>query len=202
MLDDVRPPTFSRRLASQNAWELVGFVHLLREEGVKTYGEIGARDGDTFHSVMMALPRGSKGVALDYPDAAWGGRGTEQQLGRAIADLKGRGYDVSCLIGDSKSAQIIQAFYGRGPYDAILIDGDHRLAGVTRDWENYQEAAPIVAFHDIVGTGQRDRDGNQVEVPLLWKSIKASGLRTQEIVARRSKMGIGVVWTAGWKLAA
>lgn len=197
-----RPPTFSGRTASQNAEELLAFIQLLRDEQVMAYGEIGAREGDTFHDVMLALPKGAKGVALDFPGGAWGAHGTDRQLLKCMADLKAHGRNVSHLLGDSKSAQIIGAFHGRGPYDAILIDGDHRLPGVTADWKHYQDVAPLVAFHDIVGKGQLDRNNHPVEVYMLWESIKASGLRTQEFVAPGSKMGIGVVWTAAWKLAA
>lgn len=191
------PPTFSGRLASQNAEELDPFVELLKAENVTRYGEIGAREGDTFHWIMSALPKKSRGVALDWPGAVWGKSSSRAHLMAAVADLVGNGYDASCLFGDSTTAATVRQFRGRGPYDAILIDGDHRLPGVTADWNNYRKSARLVAFHDIDGEGISDRRGHRVEVPLLWKSIKASGLRTVEFVKKKSDrpMGIGVVWT-------
>lgn len=185
--------TFSGRRPSQIEEELNGFVDLLRAEGVKVYGEVGAREGDTFHHVLSALP-GCRGVAMDLPGGLWGKLSTRAKLERAIADLTANGRDASCMFGDSKTAAAIRQFQGRGPYDAILIDGDHTLTGVTADWNNYRGMARIIAFHDIVGTGQRDRvQQREVEVPVLWESIKASGLRTMEFVAPGSAMGIGVV---------
>jgi hypothetical protein len=190
----MRPPTFSGREASQNAAELAGFIALLRREKVTRYGEIGAREGDTFHAIMCSLPIGSHGIALDYPGGAWGKPTTRAKLERCIADLRGRGYKASCVFGDSTTTATMAQFRGRGPYDAILIDGDHRLVGVTADWRNYRECARLVAFHDIVGDGQQDKRGNPVEVPALWRSIRTLGLVTMEFVSPGSQMGIGVVW--------
>lgn len=185
--------TFSGRRPSQQEFEIDGFVELLRTHGVKSYGEIGAREGDTFHHVLTSLP-GCTGVALDLPGGLWGKASTRSQLEAAVADLEGKGIKASCMFGDSKGAATIRLFQGRGPYDAILIDGDHTLAGVTADWENYRHMARIVAFHDIVGEGQREKVfGRHVEVPLLWETIKFSGYKTVEFVAPGSTMGIGCV---------
>ena len=81
-------------------------------------------------------------------------------------------------------------------YDAALLDGDHTYAGVSKDWQLYRNIAPIIAFHDIVGTGQAEKvHGNPVEVPRLWAEVKDSGVETVEFVSEGSKMGIGVVLT-------
>jgi hypothetical protein len=98
------------------------------------------------------------------------------------------------LFGDSQTEATKRLIVGRGPYDAALVDGDHTLEGVTRDWQLYADIAPAVAFHDIVGTGEREKvQGRPVEVPLLWQSIRASGVTVAEYIAPRSRMGIGVV---------
>ena len=160
---------------------------------MRRYLEIGARHGDTFHQVMRALPAGSTGVAVDLPGALWGDKKSSVCLRRAVANLGHRGYHCSCLFGDSHTQATKKLIVGRGPYDAILIDGDHTLDGVTRDWQLYGELAPIVAFHDIAGTGQAEKvNGNPVEVPILWENIKKHH-RNLEFVASDSRMGIGVV---------
>lgn len=188
--------TFSGRRASQHPDELAGFVGLLVDRGVKSYLEIGARHGDTFHDVMMALPEGSKGVAVDLPGALWGTESSRAHLERAVADLCAKGRPCSALFGDSQTDATRRLVVGRGPYDAVLIDGDHTYAGVVRDWQQYRKIAPIVAFHDIVGHGEAEKvHGNPVQVPRLWAEIKASGLVTMEFVGKDSTMGIGVVWT-------
>lgn len=166
---------------------------MLVERGVKSYLELGARHGDTVFEVGIHLPLGSKIVAVDLPGGLWGTGKSRDSLKAAIAELNNRGYQASALFGDSQTEATRRLIVGRGPYDAILIDGDHTLAGVTRDWQNYGQMAPLVAFHDIVGTGQREKvHGNEVEVPVLWEQLK--GCRTvREFIAPGSAMGIGVV---------
>lgn len=186
--------TFSGRCASQNEWELRAFIQLIVERGARRYLEIGAREGDTFHEVMMSLPKGATGVAVDLPGGLWGKDSTRHQLPAAVEDVTKNSRKASFLFGDSSTDATRRLIVGRGPYDAILIDGDHTYSGVLADWRAFGGMAPIVAFHDIVGAGQSERvTGREVEVPRLWAEIKASGLRTVEFVAPGSKMGIGVV---------
>lgn len=185
--------TFSGRKPSQDEFELAGFIDLLVQRGVRRYLEIGARHGDTFHEVMRHLPPGSTGVAVDLPGGLWGTVKSQRTLQRVAADLQGRGYLASYLFGDSQTDATRRLVVGRGPYDAILIDGDHTLEGVTRDWALYGSLAPLVAFHDITGTGMAEkRHGRPVEVPVLWAQLRDRHT-VREFVSPGSKMGIGVV---------
>lgn len=189
--------TFSGRQASQHEFELRSFIGTLRDEGVRTYLEIGARHGDTFHEVMCSLPRGALGVAVDLPGGEWGKAGTEKQLGKAVRDLRTRGYRVHSILGDSTTIDIIARVKALGPFDAALIDGDHRYAGVLADWQNYGPLAPRVAFHDIWGVGVRQRNsGALVEVPRLWAELREQ-YRHREWIERdpARPMGIGLLWT-------
>lgn len=184
--------TFSGRRASQDEYELCSFIDLLKCKGVKRYLEIGARQGDTFHEVMINLPVGSFGVAVDLPAGLWGKSGTEKSLKAAVEDLKTRGYDVHIILGNSTSPDIISAVHSFGDFDAALIDGDHTLKGVSADYKNYGKIAPIVAFHDIVGEGQSEKvHHNAVEVPAFWRKVKDD--KSLEFVGEDSKMGIGVL---------
>lgn len=184
--------TFSGRNPSQNEFELRGFIDLLRASRVTKYLEIGARHGDTFHEVMLRLPAGSRGVAVDLPGALWGKSDTGAALERAAADLRQRGYEIDVILGDSTCDIVRNAVAGFGPYDAALIDGDHTYDGVRADWEAYGDCAPLVAFHDIVGAGQAEKvHGNPVEVPRFWDEIKNAD--SVEFVDEGSKMGIGVM---------
>jgi hypothetical protein len=185
--------TFSGRPPGQDEGELRSLIALMQERGVRRYLEVGSRYGDTFWEVMTSLPKGSVGVAVDMPGGPWGTDKSRKHLERAVADLKRRGYKVSTIFGNSQTDATRKLIVGRGPYDAALLDGDHTLAGVTRDWELYGKIAPLVAFHDIVGTGMQDKvTGSPVEVPILWERIKASH-QTVEFVTPGSLMGIGVV---------
>lgn len=189
------PPTFSGRRASQRADELAPFIDLLKARRVRSYLEIGARHGDTFHAVMSALPVGAFGLALDWPGAAWGTDKSLMPLFAVERDLQRLGYRIKAVIGDSTSREVIAKVLEEGPFDAVLIDGDHRYAGVKADWENFGGRASLVAFHDIAGDGQASSDGHPVEVPRLWREIKDSRPRGQvvEFIGQGSAMGIGAL---------
>ncbi|MDP9991970.1 hypothetical protein J2W28_000998 [Variovorax boronicumulans] len=185
--------TFSGRKASQNENELSGLIHMFKVEQVRSYLEIGAREGDTFYDIVSSLPVGSSALAVDLPGGMWGKSTTGRKLERAAAALRAKGYTVGVVLGDSTADKVIAAVRTCGPFEAALIDGDHRYAGAKADWENYGPMARLVAFHDIVGQGQREKvHGNEVEVPRLWSEIKATGAHWVEFVDEGSLMGIGV----------
>lgn len=173
----------------QLIYELNGMIATFREYGVTSYLEVGCRSGGTFHSVMSSLPAGSRGCAVDLPGSVWGGD-TEASLREVCADLRAMGYQIDLLLGDSTAVGIVHKVRGIGPFDAALIDGDHRYQGVKTDFENYGPMCGLVAFHDIVGHGQRHSKGIEVEVPRFWDEIKHD--RCIEIVEAGSKMGIGI----------
>lgn len=142
---------------------------------------------------MLSLPEGSYGVAVDLPGGLWGTGKSKPHLIEAVEDLNRRGYKCSYLFGDSQTEATSRLVWTRGPYDAVLIDGDHTLSGVTNDWDIYGSLAPLVAFHDIVGHGQAEKvSNNPVEVPILWDRLKSEH-EVREFVAPGSAMGIGVV---------
>jgi hypothetical protein len=186
--------TRSGRRASQHPDELRAFIELLRRENVRSYLEIGARHGDTFFEVMKSLPKGSMGVAVDLPGGLWGTEKSKAPLRRAVIDLKSGGYRATAVFGDSRSAGVRQTVMADGPFDAVLIDGDHLYEGVKADWLNYGPMSRIVAFHDIAGEGEAEKvNGNPVEVSRLWSELKAD-YRHAELIGEATTMGIGVLW--------
>ena len=186
--------TLSGRHWSQRMTELDAFLALLRDEGVRSYLEVGARHGDTFYAVVSSLPRGSTGTAVDMPGGAWGRADSRPALEYAVAVLEAEGYRARAIFGDSGSLAVREAALRAGPYDAVFIDGDHRLEAVTRDWTVYGPMARIVAFHDVAGRGVvARRSGMEVQVPALWDELKKR-YRHVELVEPGSRMGIGVLW--------
>lgn len=196
--------TFSGRKASQRPEELHGLIRELQRANVRTYLEIGARHGDTFHEIMTSLPPGSVGIAVDLPGGAWGVDSSRKALDRVITDLRKRGYQVAAVYGDSTSPEVFRQVglhmerFAQTGFDAALIDGDHRYEGVLADWRIWGPCARIVAFHDVAGEGVLQRTtGYPVEVPRLWAELKAdlpmSTSKLEFIGKGEPLMGIGVL---------
>jgi hypothetical protein len=187
-LDVLMPAPGSRQVRS----EFRSFLQLLTTLNVRSYLEVGAYRGGTFYRVMRALPAGALGVTVDNGRRS-ASRGRPSPLAEVGARLARQGYAIETIFGDSRDGATIEAARRLGPYDAILIDGDHSYDGVKHDWEAYGPMARrLVAFHDVAEE-HVTRSGFRVEVPRLWREIKAAGANTREFVAPGSKMGIGVV---------
>lgn len=170
------------------------FFQLLRDEGVTSYLEIGARDGNTFAKVMRALPDGACGVAVDLPGARWGWDKSDAALRSVCAALRRSGKRATEVVGDSQAKTTVATVAALGPYDAVFIDADHDYQSVKRDWESYGSMARIVAFHDIAPP-DTPRAG-PIDVPRLWRELDDDPrvARKKEILGAKPGMGIGVVW--------
>jgi len=175
--------------------ELQSFIQLLKDEGCNSYLEIGARHGDTFHAVGMALPEGSKLVAVDQPGTRSGRKkgGTrfadsDMYLKVAIEDLCKHRRDAYMIIGDSHEKKTIAKVKALAPFDAVFIDGDHTEHGVRLDFQNYGPMVRIVAFHDICGQGKNTRKLG----PLFETFI--GDKRSVKFVKNGLTRGIGVIW--------
>lgn len=182
---------------SQVESEFAALIETLRAEKVTRFLEIGSRFGGSLWRIAQALPVGSRIVSLDSGKGMGGKKpGATRSLEACIAALKLTGYDARLVVGDSQLAPQIKKVKALAPFDAIFIDADHEYRGVKRDWQNYGNLAPIVAFHDI-GWRRPDgyRQGKQVEVPRFWNEIK-KGFHYREFIDRTDggNMGIGVLW--------
>lgn len=186
------PHTFSGEPAVQVESELKGFIKLLKDEGVKSYLEVGVGRGDTFHEIVSALPDGSTAVSVDLPESAWGLNNSQEQLKNVLQDLH-QTRNVAGLFGNSRDQELVQRVRKLGPYDCVFIDGDHTLEGVKADFKNYGPMGRIVAFHDIVDTMVPNLRKEKIEVPVFWNEIKQK-YRHVEFIAPGSTMGIGVIY--------
>lgn len=190
--------TFSGEKLAQSEYELSTLILRLQEHNCQSWLEIGARHGDTFYEIVTKLPKGSKAVAVDLPEAAWGKPNSLVNLERCRDELNRLGYDVHVIVGDSTSVEVIEQVCTFGPFDAGLIDGDHRYEGVKKDWRNYKEQiAKIIAFHDIDGD-RYVHPANEswvLEVPVFWKEVKQDR-HFEEIIdsSQTAKMGIGLIY--------
>ncbi len=181
----------------QDHSEFEKFCQLLRDEKVKSYLEIGSFSGGSIELVALALLKGSRIVSIDKP---WKST-KEAKLRQVMRMLERDGYDTHLIIGDSTDAKIIEAAYAFGPYDAVFIDGDHRLPYVKSDWKNYGAIARIVGFHDIARDMPKDQHGGPHEVRSFWNEVKIDYRHVEFIsdktLARtdtKAAYGIGVIW--------
>lgn len=185
----------SRGEALQDENELRLFLDLIRDQKVKSYLEVGAKFGGTFRAVGGVLPKGSKMVAVDMPHASRAWPQSSVSLKNHISDLLADGQNASAIWGDSTDPMIIEQVRAAGPFDLILIDANHTLPFVTKDWENYGTMGRMVAFHDIAWRRLPGFDGVPIDVPQFWNSIK-EGFVYREIKCCPSgkNNGIGVLW--------
>lgn len=174
--------------------EFVSLLDLLRREGVRSYLEIGARYGGSFEGVMMRLPEGSTGVAVDFPGGNFGDDESPPILLAAIKRLKAKRRNVSCIFGPSTAPEVYERVKAQAPYDAVFIDGDHRYEAVKRDFELYAPLGRIVILHDIAAPASvASRTGVRVEVPKFWAEIRDKW-PNRELVEPGTLMGIGIVF--------
>lgn len=173
--------------------ELNAFIEILMSEKVRSYLEIGSKFGGSLWRIANALPKDARIVSVDMP---WGDRSTIPHLQACIAAIKESGRAASLLLGDSTDERIVEDARKLGPFDCVLIDANHTLPYVTRDWENYGPMASIVAFHDIAWRRPLEwKGGYRIDVPQLWESIKG-GYRHREIKLDPTGQdnGFGVLW--------
>jgi len=190
------PKTFSGQPAVQVESEFLKFLEFIKGRKVKSYLEIGTARGDTFHEIMINLPKGSKGVAVDMPEASWGLAASNKYLELAKDDLIQRGYDITIIYGNSQHDDIISKVKAHGKFDCVFIDGDHSYEGVMKDFLNYGALSNnIVALHDITDSMRPNRKGELIEVPVFWKDIKLTTKnKIIEFTEHNSTMGIGVTY--------
>ena len=176
--------------------EIDAYCDVIRREGILSYLEIGSKYGGSLWRAAMAMPVGSRIVSIDLPNGTKAWRDSEAALKLCIADLRALGYDARVIWGDSRSKEVIDRAASWGPYDGVMIDADHRMAGVTADWENYSPMATrLVAFHDIAWNRQPEWQGVRIDVPQFWDRVKA-GHRYEEFkfCPTGKNNGIGVLW--------
>lgn len=185
------------RKVLQDPKEIGAYCDILRNEEVSLYLEVGSKFGGSLWKAAMALPKGSRVVAIDLPNGTKAWAESRASLTECIKDLCAAGYDARVIWGDSQSRDVISKAQAWGPYHAILLDGDHRLPGVTADWLNYSPMSKkIVAFHDIAWNRPAGWVGGyRIDVPEFWNSIKGD-YRHQELKFCHTgeDNGIGVLW--------
>jgi predicted O-methyltransferase YrrM len=149
--------------------------------------EVGTARGGTLRAWLANLPRGGVVVSVDLP---WEGEDWRETFARWVPE----GVTLHCMPGNSRAPEIRAAVERLvGSVDFLFLDGDHSYAGVRQDYEAYGRIVRpggLIAFHDAL----RSPFHPEIEVWRVWQEIRASGARTEEIVARATAGGgIGLV---------
>jgi len=173
----------------QDPEELASFIQLIRDNGVKSFLEVGSKFGGTLWSISNTLPKGSRIVSVDLPQ----GGNSQPHLERCVSELRALGYDIHLLFGDSTDQRIIDAVRGLGPFDLIFIDANHTEPYVWKDWNNYKQMTKMIAFHDIGFRQLPHKRIEQIHVPVVWEQIKKDR-RYVEFKNCKASNGIGVIW--------
>jgi hypothetical protein len=128
----------------------------LSRHRIESYLEVGVRHGGTFVVTTEYLKRF---------------RPLRLALGNDLLPMPGlEPYarsepEVELLRGSSHGPRFWLTARRRGPFDLVLIDGDHTEEGCRRDFELLRDQARLIAFHDIAS--------EVVEgVPTVWCEIK------------------------------
>lgn len=171
---------------------LIDDVRLLRPRVIL---EIGTARGGSF----LAWSRNASEtvISVDLPGGIHGG-GYVAERQRLYEEFAwGRpGVDLVLLRKDShreSTVDRVKTILGSRVIDFLFIDGDHTLAGVSRDfeiWSPLVRSGGAVAFHDIV----RHPEFDSIDVHLFWAGVRDQ-YRTREFIADpQGGFGIGLLF--------
>jgi len=174
--------------------EMAELVALIKNEGARSYLEIGARYGGSFERIMMAMGKDARGTLIDFPGGNFGDHNSAPILLSAVSRLRRNGRVVNPIFGPSSAPEVFERAKAWAPYDAVLIDADHSYEAVRRDFFMYAPLGHMVILHDIAAPeGTQSKTGRPVEVPRFWAEMKGR-YPHEEIIAPNTNMGIGVIW--------
>ena len=197
LVSDLGYPRAREFYAMQKPAEIAAFLERVKSTGGRNVLEIGTAAGGSLFLLCRAAANDALIVSVDLPGGEFGG-GFEEDRAHFYRRFAGRGQSLVLVRGDSHDASTVERvrelFAGRGALDAVFVDGDHSLAGVTADHQCYWplvRPGGLMAFHDIqAGAGPWGGD-----VPEFWARIRGTA-HSEELVAEASMggYGIGVLW--------
>jgi predicted O-methyltransferase YrrM len=173
----VHPRAIARRAlslqATQKEPELVELVALVSERRPRAVVEIGTQHGGTFYAWCQTAQPDATLVSIDLPEGPFGGV-DRPDLPRALRGFAHSRQAVHSMRLDSREVATrtaLERHLAGQAIEFLFIDGDHSLAGVSRDLELYGAlVAPggMIAFHDIV----EHPEYPVCQVDRLWRRLR------------------------------
>lgn len=175
--------------------EINALATVIQVEGCRSLLEIGSKFGGSLWPLALAMPKGSRVVAVDMPNGTKAWDESRLSLMHCIDALRERGYDAHVIWGDSTSPDVIERVRNLGPFDCCFIDANHTMPFVIKDWQSYGPMSTIVAFHDINWRRAPEWVGIRIDVPAFWDRIKGGFVHREFCYCPTGKNnGIGVLW--------
>jgi len=186
---------YKRLCVLQDDQELARLIDWASVQQPKVVMEIGTAQGGT----LLAWCRIAQElvISVDLEDGIHGG-GYFPQKQRLYKELvTGRqGVQVELIQDDSQkdeTRQKVENILSGRRIDILFIDGDHRLEGVTRDfelWKSLVKPGGHILFHDIIP----HKTIKSCQVDILWNRIRQE-YPSQEIVTDYDQGwgGIGIL---------
>ena len=141
--------------------------------GVESYLEIGVEHGGTFAITVEVMRRFRPlraAVAVDL--------GPEPRL---ISRFGRKRPEVDFVAVNSGSDDFRRLVHDRGPFDLVLIDGDHSEEGCRRDFETVRNHTRMVAFHDV-------NEPHYPGVRKVWESLSEADYEKLEFTAQYNEL--------------
>ena len=180
--------------ATQIEEEFRALIAEVQKIGPAVVVEIGTARGGSF--LAWCRNASELAISIDLPGGIHGG-GYAVQRGRLYAEFaRGRTTRAVLLREDSHSDQTVQkvrSILAGRPIDFLFIDGDHRYAGVSRDyalWKGLVRPGGLIGFHDVVHHPER----TSIDVHRFWAELKESRSHKEFVANPADGYGIGVVY--------
>jgi predicted O-methyltransferase YrrM len=171
----------------QKPEEILGLVELAAANQTRAACEIGVQDAGTSVLLSRAIPGLDTLVLMDLFVK------NRRRLRRAAPT----GQAVHTIDGDSAHPLTVERLrrkLGVRSLDLLLIDGDHRFAGVRDDFLTYRQFVRdggLIAFHDILPVRSPDSPHWAGDVPAFW-ALVAPLYPSRELIADRRQDGFGI----------
>jgi cephalosporin hydroxylase len=184
--------------ALQRTWELASLIGVVRELRPRTVVEIGTFRGGTLACWADTAHPHAHIICVDLLDPSYGIDEVETHAAhlRGLVRTTQRLTFLGCDSQDEGTAAAVRRALAGAAIDFLWIDGDHRDAGVRRDFALYSPLVSpggAIAFHDI----HPNPDFPDTQSHLLWRELKGQH-RVREFIDQDQPggagMGIGVLY--------